>query len=107
MTESQSVCRTATRYHRGRSLESITVNYCTALGLIQAGVLPKPNNPWDEHRMVNPLKRGNSSNRHAVNVELKRIKYGVIMEDGSELATASKECDFLDLSGAPSDDDGE
>lgn len=57
--------------------------------------------------MVNPLKRGNSSNRHAVNVELKRIKYGVIMEDGSELATASKECDFLDLSGAPSDDDGE
>ena len=43
-------------YIYGKQLEIIQVKYCTALGLIFGGVLPKP--PlWDFHKMTYPQKR--------------------------------------------------
>lgn len=46
-------CRRKRRYHAGKELASIKINYCTAFGLIHAGLLPKP--PlWDFHRTRYP-----------------------------------------------------
>lgn len=42
-------------YKKGRSLGTIDLHYCTALGLIYADVLPKPPR-WDLHRMNFPRK---------------------------------------------------
>jgi hypothetical protein len=44
-------------YSKGALLDSITLTYCAALGLIQVGVLPKPDE-WTHHRMKNPHKGG-------------------------------------------------
>lgn len=38
-------------YKRGKEVETITLYYCAAVGLIQAGVLPKPD-LYEHHRMV-------------------------------------------------------
>jgi hypothetical protein len=41
------------KYKSGRLLSTITLRYCSILGLIEAGILPKP--PlWDYHRMIRP-----------------------------------------------------
>ena len=34
---------------------TVTLNYCAALGLMEVGVLPKPD-MWEYHRMKNPAK---------------------------------------------------
>jgi hypothetical protein len=44
-----------TKFVRGKLLESITLRYCTALGLIYAGVLPKPAQ-WDGRSVAFPNK---------------------------------------------------
>lgn len=36
--------------NKGQHLYTITLNYCSTLGLIEAGVLPKPG-LWQHHRM--------------------------------------------------------
>ncbi len=41
---------TETKYKHGSLLHSITLHYCTAMGLIHVGVLPKPEF-WEYHRM--------------------------------------------------------
>lgn len=61
-----------TKYVYGKRLETIAINYCTALGLIHAGVLDKPEDIWEQARLTNPSKK--RSNRHAANVEPKRTK---------------------------------
>jgi hypothetical protein len=42
-------------YKRGALLDVVTLNYCTALGLIEVGVLEKPD-MWTHHRMKRPHK---------------------------------------------------
>jgi hypothetical protein len=44
-------------YFHGNFVDMITLNYCTALGLIEAGVLPKPD-LWTHHRMKHPALPG-------------------------------------------------
>jgi len=89
------------KYVRGPRLESVTINYCTALGLVKAGVLAKPKTIWEEARIANPAKRG-SSNTPAMDVKPKRVKRGAIIVD--ETVDASKETDLFDLT-AESDDE--
>ena len=55
-----------TRYRSGQLLDVVTVNYCTAVGLIQAGVLAKPTDPWVEARMTNPWKRPTEGSPSAI-----------------------------------------
>lgn len=92
----------AASYVRGYPLQSITINYCTAMGLIKAGVLASPG-VWAEHRMTNPAKRG-ISNPHAVHVEPKRAKLGGVIADGETLKAAT-EVDVFDLTADSSDDE--
>eukprot|EP00978_Attheya_sp_CCMP212_P042369 scaffold257005_cov31-Attheya_sp.AAC.1 len=44
------------KYHPGRCLQTIEVQYCTAPGLIQAGILPKPP-MWGGHQKSFSRKR--------------------------------------------------
>ena len=64
---------------------TVTLNYCAALGLMEVGAIPKPDQ-WTHHRMKHPLKPG--SNPHAV-------KDAVVGEDGKT----------FDLSKVDSDDE--
>jgi len=63
----------------------VTLNYCAALGLMEVGAIPKPDQ-WTHHRMKNPAQPG--SNPQAV-------KGAVIGEDGKT----------FDLSKVDSDDE--
>ena len=64
---------------------AVTLNYCAALGLMEVGAIPKPDQ-WTHHRMKNPAQPG--SNPQAV-------KDAVIGEDGKT----------FDLSKLDSDDE--
>ena len=44
-------------YKKGRLVDTITLNYCAAVGLIVAGVLPKPTDIYEHHRMVQKFTR--------------------------------------------------
>jgi hypothetical protein len=48
-----------TLYARGEWLQTIELHYCTAVGLIHVGVLPKPP-AWDYQRMIFPSAKLNS-----------------------------------------------
>lgn len=43
--------RRSKSYRSGRLLETVTLRYCSILGLVKAGILPKPP-VWDYHRMI-------------------------------------------------------
>ena len=62
-------------YIPGELLQGISINYCTAFGLIHAGVLPKP--PlWDFHRMTWGLpKRDTPDHVEEPPVPCKRLKF--------------------------------
>jgi len=86
------------KYRAVRLLESITVNYCTALGLIHAGVLQKPSDIWEEAR-----KRG-ASDSNAVDIKPKRIKKETTI-GGSGAPVLATQHDLFDLSKLPDSDD--
>ena len=83
----------------GVILEEIKLNYCTALGLIYAGVLPKP--PlWDYHRLEHGRRRDNEEENQTPlsDVPHKKIKVAAVYE-GDVMISAAKEIDTFDLSG--------
>jgi hypothetical protein len=45
------------KFKSGALLDVVTLNYCTALGLIEVGVLDKPD-MWTHHRMKRPANQG-------------------------------------------------
>lgn len=90
-------------YAKGRYLETISLNYCTTVGLIHVGVLPKPP-MWDFHRLQHPRKRkicNDDDPPHKV-VTPQRIR---ISQEGGDALIAPKEFDLFDLT-CVSDDDG-
>ena len=91
-----------TKYVHGKLLETITINYCTALGLIHAGVLDKPNDIWEQARLTNPSKK--SSNRHAVNVGPKCTKMKDVAGGGKvkvEVKAEAAERELFDMTNLP------
>jgi hypothetical protein len=91
------------QYRPGRCLETIEVQYCTAPGLIQAGILPKPP-MWDCHQKSFSRKR---SAAEIPIVTPQKIKREASVIDGHTVMQA-KEYELFDLSGTPdSDSDGE
>jgi hypothetical protein len=79
------------RYKCGAHFDTVTLNYCTALGLMEVGVLKKPDS-WTHHRMKRPV-----ANHGAPRVQLKHIH-----ETG---AAGSKTVELFDLCAAGSDDE--
>ena len=45
------------RYTKGPLYDTITLDYCAAVGLIVTGVLPKPTDIYEHHRMVQKFTR--------------------------------------------------
>jgi hypothetical protein len=77
-------------YVPGALLGSITIHYCTALGLIHAGVLENPVDIWARARLINPCKR-TSAKEDVASIRPKRVKSSALVE-------APKEVDLFDLS---------
>jgi hypothetical protein len=79
-------------YKRGAHFDTVTLNYCAALGLMEVGVLEKPD-AWTHHRMKRPAKPEQGAPRV-------RPKY--IHDTGGD---ATKTVELFDLCAAGSDDE--
>jgi hypothetical protein len=79
-------------YKRGTPFDTVTRNHCTALGLMEVGVLEKPD-AWTHHRMKRPAK----ADQGAPRVRPKRIH-----DPGT---AESKTVELFDLCAAGSDDE--
>eukprot|EP00550_Attheya_septentrionalis_P011143 CAMPEP_0198303834 /NCGR_PEP_ID=MMETSP1449-20131203/57089_1 /TAXON_ID=420275 /ORGANISM="Attheya septentrionalis, Strain CCMP2084" /LENGTH=480 /DNA_ID=CAMNT_0044006341 /DNA_START=27 /DNA_END=1472 /DNA_ORIENTATION=+ len=94
---------TYVKHRPGMRLQTIEVQYCTAPGLIQAGILPKPP-MWDCRQKSFSRKR---SAPEIPIVTPQKIKREASVIDGHTVMQA-KEYDLFDLSCTPdSDSDGE
>ncbi|CAB9515923.1 expressed unknown protein [Seminavis robusta] len=90
----------ALTYASGQFLQTITIHYCTAMGLIHAGVLPKPD-IWTFARMG--MKKRPISH-DILKIQPKRIKSGGLFV-GDSLLEEPKEFDFFDLTHLQDEDD--
>jgi hypothetical protein len=90
--ESQKIAAKQKIYNRGALLDTATLNYCAALGLIEVGVLDKPD-AWTYQRMKRPAKPDQGA---------PRVKPKIIADP----ATANpKNVELFDLSAVGSDDE--
>lgn len=81
------------RFLKGAPIETITIKYCTAVGLIHAGVLPQP--PlWEDARMKNP-QRGPVDPK-ILSIQSKKVTVDAVFQDGVCL-TQAKEYEIYDL----------
>lgn len=81
-----------TRYGRGEHLHTITIHYCTALGLVNAGLFGKVTDICEKQRIIEPRKRPEND----VKLQPKRVKVGGVVENGVKLE-APKEVEEFDL----------
>ena len=81
-------------YRSGFQLGRIKLNYCTTVGLIKAGILPKP--PlWEWHRML--FKRPPCTNEELKRAApSKKIKIDAVYKEGI-LITPARELELFDL----------
>jgi hypothetical protein len=101
------VCKTSKsnssfRYERGPLLQSITLQYCTAVGLIHVGVLPKPTS-WEYHRMRYPANNNQHSSNGTHNIEPQLMKVQTRTPAGDLFQETTFE--LFDLTPLESDDD--
>uniref|UniRef100_A0A6U5L181 Uncharacterized protein n=1 Tax=Corethron hystrix TaxID=216773 RepID=A0A6U5L181_9STRA len=83
------------RYSTGKLVRKMKLNYCTALGLIEIGILPKP--PlWDFHRLQFPQEKSNSSSCSSEIQPEKKRKITTTHLDGKSIVEV-QEFDFFDL----------
>jgi len=107
------------KFNPGILLQEINLQYCTALGLIYAGVLEKP--PlWDMHRSNNNKcsnhhHHHNNNNNNNIKEETntaaphhscKRVKIGSVF-DGSTMLAAPKEYDVIEFLDDDDDDNND
>ena len=84
---------------KGQLLETITLKYCSTVGLIVDGVLPKP--PlWDWYNMVNP----SALPRSETMPKLEPITWTKETIDPNGNIIESKNCDLFDLTTMEDDD---
>jgi hypothetical protein len=80
-------------YKRGAHFDTVTLNYCAALGLMEVGVLEKPD-AWTHHRMKRPAKPEQGTTR---------VRPKLIHDTGA--ANGPKTVELFDLCAADSDDE--
>jgi hypothetical protein len=100
--------KTGVQWERKRLIDVITLNYCSAVGLISVGVLPKPDiYAW--HRMTNPGKRRTAATMDddiPIAVPPKRIcTVRTVKIDGKATCKNEEQSDLFDLSELPPDDE--
>jgi hypothetical protein len=84
---------TRNHYRKGALLQTITIKYCTAVGLIHAGVLPRPP-MWEYARITNP-QRG-PVDPEILSLRPKKITVDGVFRDGVCFMPA-KEYELYDL----------
>lgn len=93
------------RGNLGTLLQSFRLNYGTVVGLIHAGVIPKPSNIYEAYILMNPQKIEQSSSPSydfVSNVTPKRIKFtNTIQIDGKDVVVEESYKDSFDLSQLP------
>lgn len=90
-------------YVDGALLEEINIHYCTALGLIHAGILPKP--PiWDFHRLKWALPKDDEESSVS-SFPCDKIRVEAVTSPGGGELVAGKEYELWDLTGTESDVD--
>ncbi|CAB9512936.1 expressed unknown protein [Seminavis robusta] len=78
-------------YHKGDLLETLTLNYCTAVGLVNAGVLCG----WEHARTVAPFSE--PTDPQLANIKPKVIERDAVVEDGVTIKKAER-IEVYDLS---------
>jgi hypothetical protein len=95
-TTSRVVATDNKSYQPDRWLQSITLLYCTAVGLIHVGVLPKPS-AWEYHRMKFPAAITTSYHRAIIQPELltvqTRTRSGDLLEEKTFEMFNLEDCD--------------
>jgi hypothetical protein len=89
-------------YLSGVLIQNITLHYCTAYGLIQVGILPKPSNMYHIHQ-VSTGKRRATIPPPLVSPE--RAELRVRVTHGNQVSTQITYHDSFDLTGLNSDSD--
>jgi hypothetical protein len=91
-TESQSYSGKRPVYAKGSLFDTVTLNYCAALGLMEVGVLEKPD-AWTFHRMKRPAKPDHGG---------PRVRPKTISDPG---AADARTVELFDLAAEGSDDE--
>jgi hypothetical protein len=90
-------------YRKCKGLVSIVhLHYCSALGLMQVGVLPKPDDRYAYHRMLTGKKRARAKIPIVTHKRIRRAS--ILTVDGTQL---SHNEEYNDLFEIPSDDDSD
>ena len=89
------------KYKNGALLDTITIHYCTAAGLVDAGVL----SPWEPLRAKAPLHRRNLDS-HLRDVQPTVLQADPVEKNGVVLYQGGK-TELFDLWQLPSDDEQE
>lgn len=109
----------------GRHLRTVTLHYCSTIGLIEAGILPRPPQSamtWNLHRQMNPrsddtgptitptlIQLAPLNSEHAQVVSTKAYELFDLVTDSDEDDSASEEAvemDLVDESGGAKDTTG-
>jgi hypothetical protein len=99
------------RYNRGEILDTITLQYCSAVGLIEVGVLPRPAS-WGKikqpHQSSPTLKRAFvGTTATTVTPPPAGVATPLLKKIRVETIVTTQESTFIDLSEVPSDDEEE
>ena len=83
--------------NRGELLDTISLKYCAAVGLIQAGVLARPSDIYEHHRMIQKFNR---IRRRGDNHEVDTIDLSGEQEKGENTKPPHRrgEVEVIDLS---------
>ena len=110
--ESKSLEGLRPMFSRGTHLCTITINYCSAQGLMQRGIIPRPPCTWRgkdtriaataasaASKSITPEKDNPGTNDMDIgDVAYKRIQIGGVYDNGI-MIQAPREVDFFDLTG--------
>lgn len=90
---------------KARTLATVTLHYCSTVGLIHFGILPQPPGwLWAEHKYKRPISQ---EEQQKIQKWLKKVKVRRIEEqtEVSESCTKTLNCDEIDLTEVDSDSD--
>lgn len=86
-----------THYEEGKLLETVTIHYCTCLGLIYAKVLPQP--PfWEQARLMAPLNE--PLDPELERIPVKRLKLEALISSDGKVIRKEEYYEYVDLTEA-------
>lgn len=90
-------------FWQGKKLETITINYCTAVGLIDAGILPEP--PFWESAQNRAARNKEQDDPAIAALVATKVHSQPVTLDTGEVVIPGKVCDLFDITHLDSADD--